>query len=61
MRVVKNLKTLDSYGDTLADLEKHTHRNMIIYPNVFEKLGLGTAQNGPPKGLSISVFERPRW
>ena len=57
MRVVENLKTLECYGDTLADLEKHTHRNMIIYPNVFEKLGLGTAQNGPPKGLSVGLHD----
>ena len=59
MRVVENLKTLECYGDTLADLEKRTHtqRNMINYPNISEKLGLGTAQNGPPKGLSVGLHD----
>ena len=35
----------------------HTQRNMIIYPNISEKLGLDTAQNGPPKGLSVGLHD----
>ena len=31
MRVVKNLKPLESYGDTLAEREKHTHTQKHDY------------------------------